>query len=173
MTAQRVLGIDPGLAATGYGVIDGDRNSAAPVTWGVIRSTARIPREQRLLRIYHGVLELIDEYAPAELAVEQQYVRDNVRSAMAIGEARSAAIIAAAERGIPVSEYSPSAIKLAVTGYGGAPKEQVQSMLMLQLGLSEPPTPLDASDALGIALTRLAEGPLEALHAEQGRGAAR
>lgn len=160
MGERRILGVDPGLAATGYGVVEGDRAHARALAWGAIRSTTRLPREQRLRRIYHALLELIDEHRPVEVSLEQQYVRDNVRSALSLGEARAAAMLAAAERDLPVREYAPTAVKQAVAGHGGAAKEQVQAMLALQLGMTEAPTPLDASDALAIALTCLADaGP--------------
>lgn len=161
---RRVLGVDPGLASTGFGVVDADASghSTSAVAMGAIRTRASEPRAKRLARIAERVGALIEEHRPDEVAIEQQFVAENVRTAMAIGEARAAAMVAAAARGVPVYEYAPSEVKEAVTGYGAAPKEQVRQMVMVQLGLSEPPSPLDASDALAIALTRLAELRLEA-----------
>ena len=159
---RRVLGVDPGLAVTGFGVVDGNGRVATAVTLGVIRTRAKGARAQRLAQIAERVGALIEEHRPAELAVEQQYVALNVRSAMVIGEVRSAVMVAAATRGVTVYEYAPATVKEAVTGYGAAPKEQVRHMVMVHLGLSEPPSPLDAADALAIALTRLAELRLEA-----------
>lgn len=159
---RRVLGLDPGLGATGFGVIDGDGVHASWVADGAIRTKASRPRAERLHRIYEAVRELIEQYQPHEVAVEQQFVALNVRSAMAIGEARAAAMVAASSYGRPVFEFTPAAIKESVAGHGGAPKEQVRDMVVMHLNLSEPPTPLDASDALAIALTRLAELRLEA-----------
>ena len=156
-----VIGIDPGLAATGYGIIAGDTRNAEVLTYGVIRTRASRPRAARLHVIHEQVSALIAEHQPDELAIEEPYVAANVRSAFAIGEARAAAMIAAAAHGIEVFQYQPSAVKAAVTGYGGAPKEQVQAMVAMQLGLSEPPEPLDAADALAVALTRLAEASIE------------
>ena len=162
MTAtRRVLGVDPGLAATGYGIVDGDGSAASTVAMGAIRTRPQDPRAQRLLAIAERIGELIEQHAPTELAIEQQYVALNPRSAMAIGEVRAAVMVAAAARGMAVYEYAPASVKEAVAGYGGAPKEQVRHMVMVLLGLVEEPTPLDASDALAIALTRLAELPLE------------
>lgn len=158
---RRILGVDPGLAITGYGVIDAHGQSARLVASGVIRTRPREDRAQRLRLIHDGVAALIREYAPGELAIEQQFVAVNVRSAMAIGEARAAAMIAAACAGIPVFEFLPTAIKESVTGHGGAPKEQVAQMVMIHLALAERPHPLDVSDALAIALTRLADARLE------------
>lgn len=161
-TAQRrVLGVDPGLATTGYGLIEGDGQHARIVTSGVIRTRPREDRAVRLRLIHDGIAALIAEHAPTELAIEQQFVAENVRSAMAIGEARAAAMIAGAAAGLAVFEYLPTAIKESVTGYGGAPKEQVSQMVMIHLGLTEQPHPLDVSDALAIALTRLADARLE------------
>ncbi len=164
-----MLGIDPGLAATGFGVVDGDGRAATVVTLGAIRTSAKDARAQRLAQIAEFIGALIEEHRPQELAIEQQYVAHNVRSAFAIGEVRSAAMVAAATRGVAVHEYAPAAVKEAVTGYGAAPKEQVRHMVMVHLGLSEQPSPLDASDALAIALTRLAELPAEAALARTAR----
>ena len=165
---RRVLGIDPGLAATGFGVVDGDGHAAAAVAMGAIRTRPKEARAQRLGQIAERVGALIDEHRPDEMAIEQQYVAENVRTAMSIGEARAAAMVAAAMRNVPVFEYAPTTVKEAVTGYGGAPKEQVLQMVMVHLALSEEPSPLDASDALAIALTRLSELRLEAALAGAG-----
>lgn len=164
---RRVLGIDPGLATTGFGVVDANAagRDATAVAMGTIRTRARDARADRLAQIAERVGELIEEYHPDEVAIEQHFVAQNVRSAMAIGEARAAVMVAAASRGVPVYEYAPTAVKEAVAGYGGAPKEQVQQMVMAQLNLSEEPSPLDVSDALAIALTRLSDAQLEAMAA--------
>jgi crossover junction endodeoxyribonuclease RuvC len=156
--------VDPGLAVTGYGLVEGDGTSARIVATGVIRTTARGTKAERLARIFALLGALIEEHAPDTLAVEQQFVAENVRSAMVIGEARAVAIVAAASRGIPVHEYAPTAVKESVAGYGGAPKEQVRQMVAVHLGtaLEELPGALDASDALAVALTRLADLRLEA-----------
>lgn len=163
----RVLGIDPGLGATGYGVVEGNRSAAAALAWGAVRTRPKDGAARRLATIFEAVGKLIEEHQPQELAIEQQFVHHNVRSALSLGEARAAAMIAAAVRDIPVFQYPPATIKEAVTGAGGAPKEQVQAMVVLQLGLSEPPRPLDAADALAIALTRLSEAHFDALLARQ------
>jgi len=165
--ARRVLGIDPGLAATGYGVLDGNSHEARAVASGVIRTRPSTPRAERLRAILEGVQALLAEHRPDELAIEQAFVAVNVRSAFAIGEARAAAIVAAALAGVAVVEYPPATIKAAVTGNGSAPKEQVQAMVALQLGMSSLPEPLDAADALAVALTRLAEADFEARLAGQ------
>lgn len=162
---RRVLGVDPGLAATGYGIVDGDGVAAAAVASGVLRTRPRLPRAQRLAEICERVGALIDEYHPHDLAIEQHFVAENVRSAFAVGEARAAAMIAAAMRGVEVFEYPATTIKQTVTGSGAAPKEQVQRMVVMHLALAVPPTPLDASDALAVALTRLAALRVETLRA--------
>ena len=160
---RRVLGIDPGLAVTGFGVVDGDaRGAAIAIDMGAIRTRRPRSRPERLGEIFDRVGELIDRHHPDELAIELQHVAENVRSAMTIGEARAAALVAAATRGLPVYQYQPSEVKESVTGHGGAPKEQVREMVQVHLALSDAPSPLDASDALAIALTRLAELRLEA-----------
>lgn len=159
--AHCVIGIDPGLAATGYGIVCGDARDAEAITYGVIRTRSPRPRAERLHAIHEQVAALIAEHRPDELAIEEPYVAANVRSAFAIGEARAAAMIAAAEHGIGVYGYQSTAVKAAVAGYGGAPKEQVQAMVAMQLGLGSLPEPLDAADALALALTRLAEAALE------------
>lgn len=159
--SRLVLGIDPGLAVTGYGFVEGDGTHARMLAVGVIRTPAKAPRAIRLGRIFEAITKLIEEHLPSEVAVEQQFVAENVRSAMAIGEARAAAMVAASARALPVYEFTPTAVKESVTGYGGAPKEQVRQMVAIHLGLSELPSPLDASDALAIALARLADLRLE------------
>jgi crossover junction endodeoxyribonuclease RuvC len=161
---SRVLGVDPGLAVTGYGVVDGNGTDARIVATGVIRTSTRGTKAERLARIFHELGVLIEEHEPDTLAVELQFVAENVRSAMTIGEARAAAILAASSRALPVHEYTPSSIKESVTGHGGAPKEQVQQMVAVHLGvrLEDLPGRLDASDALAVALTRLADLRLEA-----------
>ena len=159
--SRRVLGVDPGLAVTGWGIVDGDGTSGRLVACGVIRTKPKLARATRLREIADGIRTLIGDHGPAELAVEQQFVAANVRSAMAIGEARAAAMIAAADAGVPVFEFAPTSVKEAVTGWGGAPKEQVQQMVAVQLGVTEIEGPLDVSDALAVALARLGELRLE------------
>jgi crossover junction endodeoxyribonuclease RuvC len=158
---RRVLGIDPGLTATGYGVIDADASGARMIASGVLRTRSSEPRAMRLARIHDHVAMLLATHHATELAIEQQFVAENVRSAMAIGEARAAAMVAAARAGVPVFEFAPTAVKESVTGWGGAPKEQVLQMVMIHLGLTEAPHPMDISDALAIALTRVADARLE------------
>ena len=162
-----VLGVDPGLAVTGYGLVEGDGVAASVAAYGVIRTRSRDARAVRLVAIFEQLGALIEEYRPDDLAIEQHYVAINVRAAMVLGEARAAAMLAAAQHGLEVYEYPATTVKQAVTGHGGAPKEQVQAMIAMHLRLAEAPQPLDASDALAVALTRLAALRLESLLARQ------
>ena len=164
---RRVLGIDPGLAVTGYGIVDERGSGGHLVASGTIRSTTKLPRAERLARIHDAVSALIAEHRPHEVAVETQFVSENVKSAMAIGEARAAAMIAAAQGGCPVNEYAPRAVKESVTGWGAAPKEQVQQMVLVHLGLTSLAGPLDVTDAIAVALARLADARLEVVLARQ------
>ncbi|MQC16702.1 MAG: crossover junction endodeoxyribonuclease RuvC [Chloroflexi bacterium] len=159
---RRVLGIDPGLGVSGYCVVDGRGSGGVLVYSTALRTRSSEPRERRLHRIFDLVVALIAEYHPHEVAIEQQFVAENVRSAMAIGEARAAAMVAAASVGIPVYEFAPTSVKESVVGWGGAPKEQVAQMVAIHLGVTEIPGPLDVADAAAVALTRLAEARLEA-----------
>jgi crossover junction endodeoxyribonuclease RuvC len=146
-----ILGIDPGSRITGYGVIDVATPKPRYVASGCIRlQDAVLP--QRLARIYAGIAELIAQHRPGELAIEQVFMARNPDSALKLGQARGAAIVCAANHGLPVNEYGPRQIKQAVTGSGGATKEQVQHMVVAILGLDRSPQ-ADAADALAIALT--------------------
>jgi crossover junction endodeoxyribonuclease RuvC len=157
----RVLGIDPGLAITGYGIVDEQGSGGHLVASGVVRTKPSMPRAERLGRIYDAVRALIDEYHPHEVAIETQFVAENVRSAMAIGEARAAAMVAAAASATPVFEHAPREVKESVTGWGASPKEQVQQMVLVHIGLTELSGPLDVTDAIAVALTRLSSARLE------------
>lgn len=146
----RILGIDPGSRITGFGLIDSDGVHSRHLTSGCLR----VQEEDfptRLGRIFAGVGELIEEFGPRELAIEQVFVSKNVSSALKLGQARGAAICAAVVRGLAVHEYSPRSIKQAVVGTGGADKGQVQHMVCMLLNLREEPA-ADAADALAVAL---------------------
>jgi crossover junction endodeoxyribonuclease RuvC len=146
-----VLGLDPGTAITGYGVVR--RDGPALIECGVIRTNPRDALPQRLNDIYEGVKELIDRHAPSALAVEDVFYAKNVRTTVVLGHARGVILLAGAQSGIPVHEYPPREIKKAVTGVGGATKEQVQFMMMRMLRLKAVPRPVDASDGVAAALT--------------------
>ena len=146
-----VLGIDPGLAVTGYGVVRVEGRDHSCLGFGAIRAPERLSRGERLLVIYRGLLEVIRESQPHEIAVEDFYA-GHVRAAVAIGEARAMALLAAAQADLPVALYKPLEVKQFVTTYGQGSKEQVQEMVRVLLGLEEPPQPADAADALAVAL---------------------
>ena len=148
---MRILGIDPGSRVTGYGVVDVDGRRVSYVASGCIRTgDAGFP--QRLRTIFMGITQIVNSYSPTELAIEQVFVKHNVASALKLGQARGAAICAAMQSEINVSEYSPSEVKLALVGNGRATKEQVQHMVCVLLKLNGMPQ-MDASDALAIALS--------------------
>ena len=146
-----VLGIDPGLAVTGYGVVRVEGRDHSCLRFGAIRAPERLSRGERLLVIYRGLLAVIRESQPHEIAVEDFYA-GHVRAAVAIGEARAMALLAAAQAELPVALYKPLEVKQFVTTYGQGSKEQVQEMVRVLLGLEEPPQPADAADALAVAL---------------------
>jgi len=150
-TGVRILGLDPGTRATGYGVIEKRENRFFFVTCGVIRTSAKTPLPDRLREIHAGVTEVIKEYGPSQAAVEDIFTAVNPRSALKLGHARGVIILAAMEHDLPVHEYSPRSVKQSVTGYGQAPKEQIQHMVRILLNLSAAPSH-DAADALAIAL---------------------
>ena len=148
--AVRILGIDPGSRATGYGVIEVVGSRSRWVAYDVIKLPEK-PLEQRLLLVLRRVRELIAEHRPDEVAMEQVFVRRNVASALVLGQARGAALCAVAEAGLPLHEYAPASIKLAIAGSGRAEKTQVQRMVKVLLNLPAIPDE-DAADALACAL---------------------
>ena len=149
---MRILGIDPGTATTGFGVLDREYNNFKAVDYGIIETTPDLEMPMRLKRIYEGICWLIEEYKPDELVVEELFFNRNVTTAITVGQARGIILLAAAQHNIPVSEYTPMQVKQAITGYGGADKKQVQMMVKNILKLSAIPRPDDAADALAIAV---------------------
>ena len=149
---MRILGIDPGLAAAGWGLIVYPEGGPGDVAWGKIRTLAGVPTPQRLQKLYHEVREVIREVRPEAISVEELFFSTNVKTAMAVAQARGAILLATAESGVEIFEYTPLQIKKAVTGRGRAPKPQVQKMVATLLGLSEIPRPDHAADALAAAL---------------------
>ncbi len=150
-----ILGIDPGTAITGYGVVTEVEGSARALAYGVIRTPAHQPLPQRLVTIYAELNALLDRYQPRAVAVEEVFFSKNARTALSVGHARGVVLLAVAQRNIPLFHYKPTQVKQAVTGYGGADKRQVQEMVRMLLGLEEIPRPDDAADALAIALCHL------------------
>jgi crossover junction endodeoxyribonuclease RuvC len=163
---MRVLGIDPGTAITGYGLVEEVRGDLKLVAFGVIRTPADQSLPRRLQLIYHAVSDLAEEWEPEAAAVEELFFSRNVRTAMSVGQARGVALLALADAGLDVAEYTPLAIKQAVTGYGNADKMQVQEMVRLLLELAEVPRPDDAADALAVAICHLHSARLAALSEE-------
>lgn len=147
-----VMGIDPGTAITGYGVVKVENNRHIVLGYGAIRTTAQQSTSSRLETIYAELRNLILEFRPDCLAVEELFFNKNVASALAVGQARGVAILAGAHAGLPVAEYTPLQVKMAVTGYGRATKEQVAYMIRMLLGLAEAPKPDDVTDALAICV---------------------
>ncbi len=150
-----VLGIDPGLSRCGYGAVTGRGSDCRAVAYGVIRTGAELALPERLGRLQAELEDLVAELAPSAVAVERVLFQVNVRTAMSVGQASGLALALAARAGIPVVQYSPNEVKLAVAGYGGAEKDAVQAMVVRLLNLAEPPRPPDAADALALALCHL------------------
>jgi crossover junction endodeoxyribonuclease RuvC len=151
---MRVIGVDPGNAVTGFGVVERS-GSLQYVVAGTVRGRGIIPRPQRLATIYQKLLELLDRYTPDVMSLERSFVAINVQSAFALGEARAVAMLAAAHRGLDVFEYTPTDVKLSVAGYGRADKRQVKQMVRRTLMLNDGELADDAADALAIALCYL------------------
>jgi crossover junction endodeoxyribonuclease RuvC len=162
---MRVLGVDPGLATTGYGLVEeaargrGRSRGGEPfrlVEAGVITTPAGEPLPMRLLTIYEEMRGLVEEFCPDELAVEELYFAKNTKTAISVAEARGVILLATV--GLPLNSYTPLQVKLQLTGFGRATKQQIQAMVARLLGLREPPKPDDAADALAIALCHLLRG---------------
>ena len=151
-----VLGIDPGTATTGYGVVgQTEIGDFALVACGVIRTLPEQPMPARLLELYNDLRALIIELQPDELAIEKLFFGRNVTNALSVGQARGTALLAAAQSGLKITEYTPAEVKQAITGYGNAEKRQIQEMVQRVLDLPELPRPDDAADAVAIALCHL------------------
>ena len=147
-----VLGIDPGTAVTGFGVVAVNGRTTTLVECGVIRTQARDPLPQRLAEVYEGMRELIARHRPDTLAIEDVFYAKNVRTTVVLGHARGVILLAGQQAGLTILEYPPSAIKKAITGRGGATKEQVQFMVAKLLKLKQAPQPADAADGVAAAL---------------------
>jgi crossover junction endodeoxyribonuclease RuvC len=151
-----VLGVDPGTAITGYGVVAEEEDGEfSLVACGVIRTQAHVAMHLRLLELFRDLQALIEEFQPDEMAVEKLFFGRNVTTAISVGQARGSILLAAALAGLDVIEYTPAEIKQAISGYGNADKEQVQEMVRQLLGLEEAPQPDDAADGVAIAICHL------------------
>lgn len=151
-TTFRVLGVDPGTAATGFGILEQRGSKLVPIWYDCVRTSAQQEASERLVTIHRACVQIIEHFRPDAIAVEQLFFGANAQTALAVGQARGVILLAAAQSGIAVGEYSPTAIKQAVTGYGAADKSQVQRMVQSILGMTEPPRPDHAADALAVAI---------------------
>jgi crossover junction endodeoxyribonuclease RuvC len=166
-----VVGIDPGTASTGYGVVRGTGSRIQALSEGVIETRPGVALELRLAQIHAQIGELLDEYRPDALAIEELYFGANVRTAFAVGQARGVVLLAAGQRGVPSRSYTPQQVKGAVCGNGRADKDQVGRMVAWLLGLAAPPARDHAADALAVAICDLNRGPLADALAAAGAGA--
>ena len=152
---MRVIGIDPGLALMGYGVVESDGYRFKVLDYGVLETPAHTKDGDRLLCLFKGLNELFEKYQPDAVSVEELFFNKNVKTAIAVGQARGVALLAVTNFGIPLFEYTPLQAKQAVVGYGRAEKQQIQHMVKTILNLKEIPKPDDAADALAIAITHI------------------
>ncbi len=157
-----VMGIDPGFAITGYGVVDYTGNRFKVLDYGIIRTEASTLFPQRLLVLHKEMGELMARHKPDVMAVEELFFNTNVTTGIKVGHARGVILLSAAIGGVPVFEYTPMQVKLAVVGYGNAKKPQVQQMVKVLLGLDATPKPDDAADALAVAICQAHTGMLRA-----------
>ncbi|NQU18187.1 MAG: crossover junction endodeoxyribonuclease RuvC [Candidatus Saganbacteria bacterium] len=150
-----VLGIDPGIACTGFGLLEENDRRPSMIDYGCIVTDKDQPAEERLQELYQEIFRLIQKAEPNQVAIEKLFFSKNTSSAMIVSQARGVIMLAAAESNIPVAEYAPLEVKMALTGYGRADKRQIQQMVKTLLGLSEIPKPDHAADALAIAICHL------------------
>lgn len=150
-----IIGIDPGIAITGYAVLSGSGSSMRVVEYGAITTESGLARGLRLRQLYEQLTAVIERHNPVEIAVEELFFNRNVTTALVVGEARGVVLLAAEQKGLQLAEYTPSEVKQAVVGYGKADKPQIQQMVRLLLGLKETPKPDDVADALAIAICHL------------------
>ncbi len=154
------MGIDPGTAIMGYGLIEKKGNKLTALNYACWRTAAHTPLAERLLQLYNHIEELLTQHHPDQVAVEELFFNRNTTTAMSVGHARGVVLLSAAQKGIPVFEYTPLQVKLAVVGYGKADKTQVQQMVKALLGLQEIPKPDDTADALAVAICHAHSNPL-------------
>jgi len=147
-----ILGIDPGIAILGYGLVRYEANKFTVVDYGAITTNAGTQMSGRLMRLYEGLIEIIGNFKPDAFAVEELFFNKNIKTALTVGHARGVAVLAGAKSGLPIYEYTPLQVKQAVVGYGRADKSQVQQMVKILLNLREIPKPDDVADALAVAI---------------------
>lgn len=166
---MKILGIDPGFATTGYGILRVVGSRVCPIAHGCIKTSPRETTSNRLLTLAQGVEELIEVHDPTVLAIEELFFNTNAKSAMLVGQARGVVLLTAAGKGLDIAEYTPLQVKQGVVGYGRANKTQVQEMVKVILNLETIPRPPDAADALAVAICHAHGFPL-AKHLERARG---
>jgi crossover junction endodeoxyribonuclease RuvC len=164
----KVLGIDPGTAACGFGIVDANGGRLTAVEYGWWQTSPRDPPAARLKRIHDEVADLIARHEPAAVALEESFVGADARIALSVGQARGAALVACAVADVPCAEYPPATVKQAVCGYGRAEKDQMQRMVRAVLGLAEIPRPHHAADALAVAICHALAPPLLAIAGGRG-----
>lgn len=166
-----VIGIDPGTATTGYGLVkENEDGSLTAVDYGVITTPADLPMPARLVELYNQLKRILFLHHPHSGAVEKLFFQRNVKTAISVGQGRGVALLALAEAGLEVGEYTPLEIKQAVAGYGGADKRQIQQMVQMLLGLKSKPSPDDAADALAVAVCHAHSAGLRAILQDKGAG---
>jgi len=153
-----ILGIDPGIAIVGWGVVDYTGNKFTPIAYGSIQTPKELTTERRLERIYHELTDIIKTYHPQSMAVEELFFNTNQTTGIRVAEARGVILLAGQLCGLPIAEYTPLQVKQAVVGYGRAEKKQVITMVTMMLGLPKPPKPDDTADALALAITHAHSG---------------
>ncbi|WP_202080196.1 crossover junction endodeoxyribonuclease RuvC [Caldalkalibacillus salinus] len=158
-----ILGIDPGIAIVGFGVVEKQGHQLRPVQYGSIVTEAGLRTETRLKQIYEAMTHLIDKYKPDVMGIEKLYFNRNVTTAFTVGQARGVMLLAAEEAEVPITEYTPLQVKQAVVGYGQAEKKQVQEMVRMLLNLKERPKPDDVADALAVAICEAHSGHMHQL----------
>lgn len=161
-----VLGIDPGLSTLGYGLVEARGHNLSARAAGVIRTDPSADVGTRLVEIYRDIDSLLSEYRPDQAAIEQVFVNRNLQTATSVGRVSGVVLLVLAQHEIEVAEYSPSAVKLALSGYGNADKTQMKKVVAMRLGLAEVPSPADAADALAIALCHIQSAPMRRLAKE-------
>lgn len=151
-----ILGLDPGTATTGYGLVEElEDGSHIAIAYGVFTTEAHTPMPERLLDLYRQLNRLLDQHTPAEVAIEELFFGKNVTTGIKVAQARGVMLLALAQHGLSVTEYKPLTVKMTITGYGGADKHQMQEMIRQLLNLDHIPRPDDAADGLAVAITHL------------------
>ena len=157
---MRTIGIDPGTAIMGWGVVDEAGGTLKLVDFGALTTPAGMAAPDRLVKLYDGLQDILRRHRPEAAAIEELFFGKNVNTAITVGQARGVALLALAQAGVPIHEYKPTTVKQAVAGYGGADKKQMQEMVRMTLGLSAIPKPDDAADAVAIAICHAYTAPM-------------